>query len=94
MRFTTPEEAGDPDTDFVSRIVDRMLIVVEKSGKMAAQLSCDDIFFKLLLDAALVLLGNFDDAVNWTVNLFPKYIMNKHLTASSQKIKRAVVMAI
>ena len=69
VRFTAAKEAGDPYADLVRRLGKGALIVLQKCIEMTAKLTGDDVFPQLLLDAFLIVLGNFDNAVYIAVDV-------------------------
>ena len=75
MRFTTSEEAGNPNTDLVGGVVDCFCIVIEEGTEMSAQLSRDYVFTKFLLEAAFIVLRNLDNTVNVSVYVLLEHIL-------------------
>ena len=69
MRFTASKEAGNPYSDFVSRITQRLLIIIKERVKMLSQFSGNDVLTQFLLDAFFVILGNLDNAVYVTIDI-------------------------
>ncbi len=49
VRFTTSKEAGNPDADFVGRIVDGFDVVIKERGKMTPQFFRDNVLAEFLL---------------------------------------------
>ena len=90
MRFTASEEAGDPDTDFISRRIDRFYIVVKESRKVTTQFLCNDIFAKFLFQTLLVILRHFDNAVDIPVNVLLKHILYLHAAILQLRIQKRV----
>ena len=86
MRFTASEETRDPYADLVCRLINGVFIVSQERIEMPPQFAGNDILLQLLLDAALVILCDFNNTVYGTVDFFLEDIMNKHagvlLTAS------------
>ena len=69
MRFTASEKARNPNPDFIGRIVERFLIIIQKRIKVLAQLACNNIFAQLLLNTSFVVLRDLDHAVDVTVDV-------------------------
>ena len=86
VRFTASEETRDPYADLVCRLINGVFIVSQERIEMPPQFAGNDILLQLLLDAALVILCDFNNTVYGTVDFFLEDIMNKHagvlLTAS------------
>ena len=78
MRFTTAKEARNPHADFIGGHVEGARITFEEMREMPLQLARDHVFGKLLFNGAFVVLGNFDDAVDRTVDVFLKHVANNH----------------
>ena len=69
VRFTASKETRDPHTDFVGRLLQRALIVIQKSIEMPAQFLCDNVFRQFLYHSALIVLCHFNDTVDVTVDV-------------------------
>ena len=82
VRFAASKEAGNPDTDLVRRLINRLRIVVKESAEMSTQLSCDYVLAEFLFQAALVVLCNLDNTVYVTVDVLLEHILKFHLATS------------
>ena len=88
VRFTRAEEAGNPHAYFVGRHVERFLVVFEKRGEMTLQFARYHVFGKLLLDGGFVVLGDFDYAVDGTVDVFCEQVFDNHCCSSERSNAR------
>ena len=68
VRFTTAEEAGDPDAGFGGLAHDALFVVVEKFAEVLGQFAGDNIFFQFLLGVAVLTFADNDNALDVTVN--------------------------
>ena len=59
----------NPNTDFIGRIAHGFLVIVQESVEVPTQLTGNDILPELLLDASFVILSNFDDAIDVTIDV-------------------------
>lgn len=78
VRLTGAEEARDPHADLARRLVDGALVGVEERGEVPAQLARDHVLGQLLLDDGLVVLVDFDDAVDVAVDVAFEHIVDAH----------------
>ena len=62
--FTASEEARNPDAHHVGRAGDSALIAGEEIPEMLFQFSGDDIFLQLLTNIGVVILSDFDNALD------------------------------
>ena len=69
VRFTASKEARDPNADFISRIAQRLFIVIQKGVEMLAKLAGNNILLELLFNDLFIVLCNFDNTVNIAVNV-------------------------
>jgi hypothetical protein len=69
VRFTTSEETGNPNSDFIGRCADRSFIAIEKGAEVLTKFLCDNVLAKLLLNALLIILCHFDDTIDRSVNV-------------------------
>ena len=81
VRFTASKEAGDPYADICSGLVERLDIVVEEGDEVFLQLSGDNILVQLLHEHAALILIDFDDAVDLTVDVVSEHRLNSHVAA-------------
>ena len=61
--------------------------------KMALKLARDHVFRKFLLDGSLIILHDLDDAVNGTIDIFLKDVIDNHRGLLCN-IERAVIVTI
>lgn len=96
VRFTTAEEAGDPDAGFGGLSHDPLFVVVEKFAEVLGQFAGDNVFFQFLLGVAVLAFANNDNALDVTVNGFLNISLINMETSSLRfyKPKRAVVVVI
>ena len=78
MRFTTSKEAGNPHADIIRGLVKAIAVIVEKADEMLLQFFGNHILTDFLLDHIRSILIDFDDAVNWSVDVLSKHVMNLH----------------
>ena len=83
MRFTTSEEAGDPNADIGGLLVEGFVVVVEEGDEMLFQLSGDDILVQFLYEHAAFILINLDDTIYLSIYIILKHRLNSHITAPS-----------
>ena len=79
MRFTASEKAADPYAHLVGHAVHALLIVIVKGTEMLAQFACDDVFLQLLPTVFVVRLHDLDYAVDLSVDVLLKHVVNLHL---------------
>ena len=92
VRFTTSEEAGNPNADVGGGLVERLDVIVEECDEVLLQLSGDNILIQLLHEHAAFILIDLDDAVDFTVDVVFKHRLNSHVAAPSlYHVKRPVV---
>lgn len=82
MGLTTAEKAGNPNTHFVGRAIDALLIMIVEGTEMLTQLAGDDILFQFLLAVLIISLHNLDNAIDRAVNGFEEHIGKLHLRIS------------
>ena len=92
VRFTTPEEAGDPYTDISGVFIKGIIIVIKEGNKMFLQFSGDDIFVQFLYEHATFILVYLDDTIDLTINVIFEHRLNSHVAAPPlYHIKRPVI---
>ena len=69
MRFTASKETRNPNTDFICWLFQRAFIVIQKSVKVTTQFFCNHIFRQFLNDGMFIILCDFNDPVDVTVNI-------------------------
>ena len=82
VRFTASKEARNPNADLVGRIVNGLGVVIKKGLEVSAQLLGDYVLAEFLLQTALIILRNFDNAVNIAVYVLLEHILKFHLVTS------------
>ena len=78
MGFTTSKETGNPNADFIGRIAHGLLVVIQESVEVPTELTGNDILTQFLFDASFVILSNFDDAIDVTVDVRLVDILKSH----------------
>ena len=78
MRFTTSKEAGNPDANFVGRIVNGFDVVIKECGEVTPQFFRDNVLAEFLLQALLVILRHLDNAVDITVDVLLEHTLYFH----------------
>ena len=78
VRFTTSKEAGNPHADIICWLVKAITVIVEKADEVLLQFSGNHILTDFLLDHICRILIDFDDTVNWSVDVLSKHVMNLH----------------
>ena len=68
VRFTTAEEAGDPDAGFGGLAHDALFVVVKKFTEVLGQFAGDNILFQFLLGVAVLALADNDNTLDVAVN--------------------------
>ena len=92
VRFTTSKETGDPNADVSCIFVERLDVVIEESDEMLFQLSGDDILVQFLYKHAAFILIDFDDTVDFTIDVILEHRLNSHVVAPSlYHVKRPVI---
>ena len=79
VRFTTSKEAGNPDADLGRGNVKGIAVIVEEGYKVTLQFPGNDVFSQFLLDDIIIGLIHLNNAVNSSVDVFRKHILNDHI---------------
>ena len=72
MRFTTPKEAGNPNTNVSSNLVEGVAIGIKESHKVLLQVFGDDILIQFLNENVGGILIDFNNAIDFTIDIFLK----------------------
>ena len=80
VRFTASKKAGDPHAHFICGLINCFGIVIKESPEMAEQLLGNDVLAQFLMQAFFVILGNFNHAVNVTVDILLEHGLNLHIS--------------
>ena len=78
VRFTTAEETRNPDADIRRGLGKCPSIRLQEGAEMLAQLVRDDVLVHLLADDLIVLLVDFDDTVDGTVDILGEHLLYFH----------------
>src|SRR5574344_1097747 len=92
MRFTATEETGNPYPDISSFLIEGFKIIIEESSEVLFQFTGNNVFIKFLNQHVLGILIYLYYAINLTVNVLLKHLLNFHNSLSLlNNIKRTVV---
>ena len=70
VRFTTAEEAGNPDAHFIDGMLQALHVIGKETLEMLFQFRRDDVFFQFLFFICFLILFRFNDPVNPSVDGF------------------------
>mgnify|MGYP000073212277 CR=1 FL=1 len=84
IKFTTAEEAGNPDADVSRGRLESLQVIIEEGDDMLLQLPRDDVLVQFLHQNVELVLIDLDDTVNRAVNAFCEHILNSHTVSPPQ----------
>ena len=94
MWFTAPEKTRNPNANIIITIAERFDVVLKKSYEMFLEFSGNDVLIQFLHEYIIFFLVNFDDAVNFTVNIVFKHWLDFHGAAPCSDYTKCPIIRI